>query len=273
MAWAEQRSGNWRIVFRYQNAKHSFNVGEVSESDADAFRVSTEELLRLLKRNIVSVPEGCGIEEFMFHRGKVPSRTPNSDSGKKQLDLGGLREAYLLSQKGKLETTTLAGISLHFGHLIRLLGEKHIITSLTRADLQGYVDKRIAEWIDPNVYRIQRREKDATKKPRKNRKPPPAASEDRPKRHPSAATIKKEIVSLRTAWNWARAELEMKEEFPGCHLDYPKTEESFPFMTWDEAQRRVADGDDPEKVWECVYLRPAEIAELLTWVKDRPVSP
>ena len=44
-------------------------------------------------------------------------------------------------------------------------------------------------------------------------------------------------------------------------------------MTWEEAERRIAAGDDPEKVWDCVYLRPQEIAELLEWVKTRPVSP
>src|SRR5581483_6581245 len=30
---------------------------------------------------------------------------------------------------------------------------------------------------------------------------------------------------------------------------------------------------DPEKVWDCGYLQPAEITELLEWVKARPVSP
>lgn len=32
-----------------------------------------------------------------------------------------------------------------------------------------------------------------------------------------------------------------------------------PFMTWDEAEARIAVGDDREKVWDCVYLRPGEI--------------
>src|SRR4029079_17093721 len=51
------------------------------------------------------------------------------------------------------------------------------------------------------------------------------------------------------------------------------TEESLPFMTWEEAERRIAAGDDREAIWECVYLRMNEVAELLVWVKGRPVSP
>lgn len=44
-------------------------------------------------------------------------------------------------------------------------------------------------------------------------------------------------------------------------------------MTWEEAEGRIKAGDDPEKIWDCVYLRPEEIAELMAWVKERPVSP
>src|SRR4051812_39703145 len=110
MAWAEQRGGNWRIVFRYQNGKHSFSVGDGSETDAEAYRGTTEELLRLLKRNIVTLPDWCGIEEFMLHRGKPPGPTPADADGKLELTMNGLRDAYLTSQQGKLEETTLAAI-------------------------------------------------------------------------------------------------------------------------------------------------------------------
>jgi integrase len=65
----------------------------------------------------------------------------------------------------------------------------------------------------------------------------------------------------------------MVEQFPGTGLDYPKIEQNLPFMTWDEAEARIAAGDEAEKVWACVYLLPAEITELLEWVKTRPVSP
>jgi len=107
----------------------------------------------------------------------------------------------------------------------------------------------------------------------KNPRPSKIEPPDKPKRHPSAATIKKEMVSLRTAWNWARRHLGLVEEFPGTGLDYAKIEEGLPFMTWDEAEARIAAGDNPEDIWDCIYLRPEEITELLEWVKARPVSP
>ena len=44
-------------------------------------------------------------------------------------------------------------------------------------------------------------------------------------------------------------------------------------MTWEDALAHIAAGNDPEEVWDSVYLQPQEIAELLEWVKARPVSP
>lgn len=269
MAWVQSRNGSWRVLFRHDGKQHTFWLGEVGEREAEATAAKVDYWLMRLKQKLVTMPPGCDVVTFVRHDGRPPEHVAEV----RELTLAGLRDAYFRARAGKLEETTLDGIRLHFDHLVRVLGPNRPVAGLGRADLQGYADRRAGEWIDPNVHRAKRRVRDATKKPRRNRNPPPAASEDRPRRHPSAATVRKEVVSLRTAWNWARGHLGLKEEFPGKDLGYAKTEESLPFMTWDEAERRVEAGDDPEKVWECVYLRPAEIAELLAWVKDRPVSP
>lgn len=266
MASIENRNGSCRVVFRYKAQKRCFTIGELSPADAVAYKASTEELLRLLDRNLVTVPPGCSVEDFMFHKGKPPVKAAD----RQELTLSELREAYLASQEKKLEQTTLDGIRLHFSHLERILG-RVVVQDITRPDLQNYVDIRSAEWIDPNVYRRARKEKQYKRKFKNPR--PMKVEQNKPKRHPSPATIKKETVSLRTAWNWARRQLGLKEEFPGAKLDYAKIEEGLPFMTWDEAERRISAGDRPDDVWDCLYLRPAEILELLETVKARPVSP
>jgi integrase len=275
MASIETRGG-CRIIFYYKNEKRAFSIGEAGAGEAALYKASTEELLRLLKRNLVTIPPGCTIEDFLFHRGKPPEHIAVTATAQKQLTLSELRESYFRSQEKKLEQTTLEGIRLHFDHLVRILGNKTVIPLVKRPDLQRYVNKRSEEWIDPNIYRKARRKKKATAKPGRNfskPRPPKPEEPDKPKRHPSAATIKKEIISLRTAWNWARRHLGLVEEFPGTGLDFAKIAESMPFMTWDEAERRIEAGDDPQQVWECVYLRPGEITVLLEWVKARPVSP
>ena len=274
MASLEIRNGSWRVIFCYKRERRYFTVGEVSAAEAAVYKASTEELLRLVNRNLLSIPSGCTVEDFMFHKGKPPEHVAATE--RSELTLAELREAYFKSQEKKLEQTTLDGIRLHFDHMERILGGKSVIPLMSRSDLQRYVDERSEEWIDPNIYRKARRAKLMTARPKRNYKnprPPKIEKPDKPKRHPSAATIRKEIISLRTAWNWARRHLGLVEEFPGTGLDFAKIEEGLPFMTWDEAEQRIAAGDDPEKVWDCVYLRPGEIVPLLEWVKARPVSP
>jgi integrase len=266
------------VLFRYRREQHTFWLGEVGESEAQAVAAKVDYWLMRLKQNLVSLPGGCDIVTFVQHDGRPPEHAAATAAEREELTLGALREAYFASQRRKLEETTLNAITLHFNHLTRILGPDRLLAPLTRAELQAYVEKRAREWIDPEVYRRKRREKQARAAARRKyvrKKPLPQTAEapERPKRHPSAATIKKEIVTLRTAWNWARRHLGHREEFPGGGLDYAKTEESLPYMTWEEAERRIAAGDDPEKVWESVYLRPAEVADLLEWVKARPVSP
>lgn len=274
----ENRNGSWRVVFRFRGEKRSFTLGPVQAADAAAFRASTAELLRLLARSLVRLPPGCPIEEFLLHRGNPPAHAAAVAAGQQQLTLDQLRDAYLQAQQTKLEATTVAGICLHFNHLRRILGGAAVVPQLTRADLQRYVDRRAAEWIDPEVYRHRRREKADAAKPKRKYvrrvglvKPP--EQPERPKRHPSAATIRKEVVSLRTAWNWARRQLGLAADFPGGGLDYAKTEDALPFLSWEEAERRVAAGDPPEQVWGSVYLRPPQITQLLAWVNGRPVRP
>src|SRR6516164_9577121 len=132
MAWLESRNGSWRVVFRYQEGRHAFTIGEVSPADAAVHKASTEELLRLLKRNLIRIPAGCSIEDFMFHRGKPPEHAAAVAAERRELTLAELRETYFRSQEKKLEQTTLDGIRLHFDHLERILGGKAIAPLMTR---------------------------------------------------------------------------------------------------------------------------------------------
>jgi hypothetical protein len=86
------------------------------------------------------------------------------------MTLGDFRSRYLTTHRGSLEDSTVGGIELHFKHLARILGDGFPIRELKLADLQGYVDRRA-------------RAKDKGGKPL------------------SPATIRKEIITLRTAWN------------------------------------------------------------------------
>ena len=85
----------------------------------------------------------------------------------------------------------------------------------------------------------------------------------------AAITIKKELDTLRSAWNWAKRMGYVQDDFPGAGLVYPKGEEKLPFMTWTEIERRIAAGGDPKELWECLFLREPEIDKFLDFVQQR----
>ena len=57
-------------------------------------------------------------------------------------------------------------------------------------------------------------------------------------------TIKKEIDTLRSAWNWACQMMIVEGEFPFSGLVYPKGKEKLLFMTWAEIERKIKQGGD-----------------------------
>jgi site-specific recombinase XerD len=62
----------------------------------------------------------------------------------------------------------------------------------------------------------------------------------------SPVTIRKEIATLRAAWNWGEPMGLISGKFPNRGLRYPKADEKPPFMTMAEIKRQIAAGGDPD---------------------------
>jgi len=241
MAGLQERSGSYRINFRYHGKHHFVTVGKVSEQEARAKSAQVDYLLLRLKQRLIELPPGVGIVEFVRHDGRTPVPTTGHETVAKALNLADFRDRHLDTHRPSLEQTTIDGIELHFKHLIGALGERFPISELKLADLQGYVDIR-AKAKGMNGRRL------------------------------SAATIRKEIVSLRTAWNWGVKMGLVAGRFPNDGLRFAKIDEKPPFMTREEIERRIAAGRlTPEKIkelWNALFLTLPEIEELLGHVRE-----
>src|SRR3954469_18271353 len=167
MAAIQERNGSYRVLFRHHGKQHTFTLGRVSEAEAKAKADQVDYLLMRLSQGFLTLPADADIVTFVRRDGSIPVAALATRDAP---TLGSLRDRYLETHEGSLEAHTLRGIRRHFRHLTRLLGEGFPIREWSLADLQGYVDKR------------------AKAKGRRGPLTP--------------ATIKKEIVSLRTAWNW-----------------------------------------------------------------------
>lgn len=167
MASIHQKGDAWHCQFLYHGKRHTFSLGKVTLDEVESKASQAEYLLMRLKQNLLQLPPGIDIVTFISFDGNPPHATSES----KVLTLAGLRDRYLETHRnGSLEQSTLGGIELHFRHLVDTLGEKMPIPDLSATDLQQHVDRR------------------AQKKGLRGKLSP--------------ATIRKEIVTLRTAWNW-----------------------------------------------------------------------
>src|SRR3954471_24719260 len=170
MASLQERSGSYRFIFRFRGKQHFVTIGKVSRAEAEAKAAQVEYLLLRLKQGLIELPPGVAIVPFLQGNGKVAVAKDGSLATPASVTLGSLRDRYLETHgNGTLEERTLGGIRLHFKHLVAALGEAFPIGELALSDLQGYVDRRAK------------------------------AKGMRGKLSP--ATIRKEIVTVRTAWN------------------------------------------------------------------------
>jgi integrase len=240
MAGLQERNGSYRILFRYQGKQYAFTLeGNPTEQIAHAKIGEVDLKLHQLKQRFISVPAGMDICEFLKFEGR-PEIVPSD-----QTSLGEFRDKYLATHKASLEKTTLDGIELHFGYFVEAWGEKFPINDLSLLKLQEYVDART---------------KDAGMNGRKL----------------SAATIKKEIVTLRTAWNWAKRAKIVKEPFPYAGLRYPRTTEKPPFMTKAEIERKIKAGltkAEEADLWDAMYPTTEETKAILKLIKGRAAQP
>jgi integrase len=242
MSALQNRNGSYRILFEYQRKQRAFTIGKVSEAEARAKADQVDYLLMRLSQGLITLPPATSIVAFVKHDGSVPANSVETTS-QSEPTLTDLRNRYLATHEASLEYHTLRGIRRHFAHLGRLIGEGFPIRKLALSDLQEYVDKR------------------AKAKGRRGLLNP--------------STIKKEIVTLRTAWNWGVRMKIVSGRYPYDGLRYRKTDEKPPFQTREEIERQIT-GLSPHKaaeLRESLYLTLVEVEQLLAYVRDHANHP
>jgi integrase len=236
-----QQGDRFYCQFRHHGRRLSFPLGKVPRTEAEAKVNQVDYLLMRLQQGLLQLPPGSDIVAFLQADGKAVAPV---HAAKAAITVGQLRDKYLAVHTGALEATTTRSMGLHFRHLVGTFGEAFPAPLLTFAELQRHADRRAKmTWRGKKI---------------------------------SGATIRKELVTLRTAWNWGVHMGLVEGSFPALkRVKTEKPEEKPPFMTWDEIERRVP-GLSEEKqaeLWDALYLRQPEIAELLSYVKADATMP
>jgi integrase len=246
MAFLEQRGNRFRVIFRYGGHRYTHTLSTADESIAQGLKGGIEKTLMLLEQNVLKMPEGVDVLSFVTSNGQIEKPTAPAKEGQttaelvKDITLRDLKDRYIQTHSaGAMEKNSLETVDMHLRHFLKSFGVNFPVQTLTLGKLQEHVNRR-------------------------------AKKEGIRKRPLSPTTIRKEVASMRAAWNWAVQMGYVTGTFPNRGLKYPKAEEKPPFQTWQEIDRQIARGvSGPEErdLWDCLFLTLPEIAELLQHVK------
>jgi integrase len=240
MAWHEQGpSGNFFVCLRIgdKRFRRSLKTDNKGQADEDLARI--EENLLLVERGWLTIPRDADVVSFLLSDGRVAAPIKIE-----QVALKVLFSKYFKSlPAGSLEESTLYTMKVHRRRLEKYFRSR-LVESIDIPALQEYINKRQRE------------------KGRHGRLSP--------------TTIRKEIATLRTVWNWGKRSKLVKEPFPDIKgLKYAKGKEKPPYMPFKDVLRRTRGASEAEaaELWECVFLTRQDLEELLEYVKSTAMHP
>lgn len=227
-------SRHFRIRFRYQGRQVNCSLHTKDRRRAKALCERVDEMLCLLDRGRITIPDSAESIAFLLSDGQV------KQSVSRDRNLGFAKFFATYQERlpvGRKEESTLRGERLHIKHFMRLLGPNRTVQSITKADLQQYVAKRLKE-----CYRGRPIQPD---------------------------TVRKELVTLRMLWNWGVEEDLLVGRLPTKDVILPLIDEKPPFMTRAEIEAIISRGEvsevDREKLWKALFLEavPSSAGSLL----------
>jgi integrase len=234
MAWHECVNGNFVLCFRIGNKRFRRSLKTTCKDDADLDVQQVEVNIRKVERGDLTIPKNVEVVSFLLSNGRVsqPFAVPD------QVTLQVLFDRYFQAlPTGSLEVSTIYTMKVHRKSLEAHFGKSKLVESIDLIALQGYIDKRSNDRGLAGLL--------------------------------SPVTIRKEVVTLRTVWSWARHSKLVQGEFPTRGLKYPKGSEKPPYMPFKDLSRRVKTmhEDEAAELWECAFLTRDELSVLLSYIK------
>lgn len=252
----DNRTRCWAVRFYWNGEQHQRTCGTKRKSVAIRTLATVEETLEDLKRHKAVVPADLSRPlqlDWILSGGKLETgalvngetngksvlRKPKSDR------FGDICEAYLADQAQK-QDTTLIGERVHIKHLKGVLRSKTPLGQIGLDKLKQYKARRKHQQHNGKFT--------------------------------SDTTIRKELVTFRQIWMWAKNNEHVKTRCPLVTesgrwiIQFEKRAEHERFRTWDEIERRIKRGglskEETEELWKGLYLDQSQVMELLTQVQE-----
>lgn len=237
----DPQSGNYNVRFRYGERAYRRSLKTPSKKEALSALGRVEETMRLLARGSLLMPPEADPATYIMTGGRVES-PPRALPAQTLGELFDLYEQTL--PEGAKEKSTLKTERIHMAHLGRVLNRKTHLRTLSPAAIQQYIRTRLSERNGSSVKPV---------------------------------TVRKEVATFRFLWNWAVAQGLLQRVAPTKGLQYPKSDEQLPFMTWAEIESVIARGglaeQEETQLWASLYLDTGQVESILRHVEAHALHP
>jgi integrase len=242
MANLAQKNGTWLVRFRFLGKEFKRSLKSSNERDATAAQHAVEWTIHRLETGQLQLPADVEAGDFIISGGLLqqPLRIaaavdfPSTKS---------LIERYLATRRQTAAPSYYESQTIHLRHFTKFLGPR----AEQRCSL---VNQRLLEEFLLKRLTVR-----------------------------NPATVKREKTTLTHFYRWVATRSDVSA-FPSPVVGLPVFKSSIdrpPFRTIHEIEEIIQRGgltdDERCHLWECLYLSPAEIAELLALVRRRSRDP
>jgi integrase len=237
MASLEQRGNHFRIIFRLGRQKLHATVKATDRKEAESAMNRLEENLRLVERGRLTVPDGADVGLFLLTDGKLEKKIEYVKPTRLSELISTYRTEFTAGAKEKI---TRRMEDIHLNHLLRIIGDVPV-AEITAASVQRFVDSRSRESHNGQVVKT--------------------------------TTVRKAVATLRFVMNWGARRSFTANKYPEVELFFPKERQAEPFRTFDQIAVIIARGglnkQRIEELWNGLFMRPEEVAEVLEIVRKK----
>ena len=237
MANVQQKNGVYHVRFRFGGQQFKRSLKTTDAKAAKAAHNVVEVALYRLNRGWLQCPSGIDIGDFIVSGGTLTAPTQVEPEPAPPPSVNELVPRYLEEQKPTMAESYHVTQAIHLKHLIAALGPKATepCDRVTRRELEQHLQARL-----------------------RNRKP---------------TTVANERITVVLFFKWLAAQGYL-ETSPATELNTVKgSGERGQFRTLREINTIIERGglsaEEATNLWDCLYLGPEEIADLLATVRER----
>jgi integrase len=231
------KNGVYLARFRFAGKEYKRSLKTSDRKAAEGAMHRVEDALHRLSIRLITVPEGVDPGDFIVSSGTLTTPAPTLPAPR----VPTLKEAVgeYTSNQGHLAPSNRNTVRSHLRTLLKKLGARAdgSIAKVHLRDLEGVLQARLKER--------------------------------------SPTTVSKEQLTVAQFFDWAVARKYLAAS-PATHLSRVKPAGDLPpFRTYRDIEAIIARGGlsprDVLRVWDCLFLSPAEVGDLLALVRERSV--